>query len=242
MKSRLIDFIQQQFATDYTDFVESSLAIMLIEAWAFIADTLSFKIDQIANEIFIDTVTEIDNAFRLCSLVGFQPQAPIAATALFSATTNTVFTSDVDIPTPVPLTFASGGIQYTMELFPADVNNNPIFNQDIIIPAGQTTNTAIVGVEGQTISDTFAGTGGVSQTFQLTKSPVLWQSVQVAVDGVQWNDVLYFTASQPLREFLVQYDSSYNGYIIFGNNQAGQIPNQGSQIVVTYRIGGGTAG
>jgi hypothetical protein len=52
-----VDFIKEKFADEFTDFVESSLAIMLIENWAFLADTLSFKIDQVANEIFIDTVS-----------------------------------------------------------------------------------------------------------------------------------------------------------------------------------------
>jgi hypothetical protein len=242
MKTRMLDFINQQFSTDFNDFVESSLASMLIEVWAFVADTLSFKIDQIANEIFIDTVTEIDNAFRLCQLVGFQPTPPIAATALFSVSTNTIFTIDVVVPTPLAVSFSANNDTQTIELFPADVNNNPIFNQDIIIPAGQTNNTSVVGVQGQTFTDSFTGTGATNQNYQLTRSPVLWQSIQVAVDGVQWNDVLFFTASQPLREYMVQFDSSYDAFVIFGNSQAGQIPSQGSQIVVSYRVGGGTVG
>ena len=56
MKARLISFIKERFGNEFNDFVESSLALMLIENWSFIADTLSFKIDQIANEVFIDTV------------------------------------------------------------------------------------------------------------------------------------------------------------------------------------------
>ena len=73
MKTRLIEFTQQRFSNEFTDFVESSLAIMLIENWAFIADTLSFKLDQIANEIFIDTVSEIDNAFFVSGQSHFSP-------------------------------------------------------------------------------------------------------------------------------------------------------------------------
>ena len=88
MKSRLTDYIRQEFDKEFSDFVESSLAIMLIENWAFIADTLSFKMDQIANEVFIDTVTEIENIFRLSKLVGFQPQPPIAARSLWTASLN----------------------------------------------------------------------------------------------------------------------------------------------------------
>jgi hypothetical protein len=64
MKTRLVDYIRQNFPDKFNDFVESDLAIMLIENQAFLADLLSFKIDQIANEPFIDTVTELENAFR----------------------------------------------------------------------------------------------------------------------------------------------------------------------------------
>ena len=78
MKTRLVDFIKERFGSSgtelpntFNDFVESSIAIMLIENWAFLADTLSFKMDQIVNEMFIDTVTEVENAFRLAKLVGF---------------------------------------------------------------------------------------------------------------------------------------------------------------------------
>src|SRR5262249_50725088 len=85
MKSRLVDYVKQNFADKSNDFVESDIAIMLIENWAFVADTLSFKIDQIANEIFIDTVTEIENASRLARLAGFRPQPPIAATSMWTA-------------------------------------------------------------------------------------------------------------------------------------------------------------
>src|SRR5690606_18272465 len=94
MKARLVDYIKQQFTDTFNDFVESDLAVMLIENWAFIADTLSFKIDQIANEVFIDTVTEVDNAFRLSTLVGFKPQPPIAGRSLWSGAINNLLETD----------------------------------------------------------------------------------------------------------------------------------------------------
>jgi hypothetical protein len=43
MKTRLLEFTRQKFDKEFSDFVESSLAIMLIENWAFLADTLSFQ-------------------------------------------------------------------------------------------------------------------------------------------------------------------------------------------------------
>lgn len=242
MKARLINYIQQNFGSTFNDFVESDIALMLIENWAFIADTLSFKIDQIANEIFIDTVSQVDNAFRLALLVGFKPQPPIGASSLWSATINNLLDTNLTIPAPVAIDINTNEGLKTIELFPADLNNNPIFNEPIIITAGSFLNTNVVGVEGQTFQQTATGTGQTSQSVQLISGPVIWNSVQVQVDGSTWTQVDYFTDSQPRKEFRVEYDPAYNAFVIFGNNRAGLVPSSGSQIVITFRAGGGYVG
>lgn len=242
MKTRLVEFIKQKFSNEFSDFVESSLAIMLIENWAFIADTLSFKIDQIANEIFIDTVTEIENGFRLSKLVGFKPQPPIAAASMWTASINNPILTDITIPAPFDIKVQSGNRGITVELYPADQENKPIYDQDIIIPAGNIVNAAIVGMEGRTRRQRVNSDGTVGQTIQLSYFPVIYDSVRVDVDGVRWTQVEFFTDSQPRREYRVEFDSTYTAYVIFGNNRAGLMPSQGSQIEITYRQGGGTAG
>jgi hypothetical protein len=242
MKTRLVEFIKQKYSGEFNDFVESSLGIMLIENWAFIADTLSFKIDQIANEVFIDTVTELENAFRLAKLVGFKPQPPISAKSLWTATINNVLDFDLVVPTPLSVSTTSGNTPIRIELFAADSNNNPVFNEDIIIPAGSFVNASVVGLEGFTRNDIVSGTGVVGQTVQLSYFPVIYDSISVYVDGVKWTEVDYFTDSQPRREYRIEFDSNYTGFIIFGNNRAGLLPSQGSQISVTYRTGGGSIG
>lgn len=249
MKSRLVTFIEERFGENgtvipntFNDFSESSIAILLMENFAFLADTLSFKIDQYVNELFIDTVTEIENAFRLSKLVGFTPQPPIAARSMWTASLNAAVVTDVAIPTPLVVDVVSQNTPIIIELFQADSNNRPIFDEDIIIPAGQVTNLSVVGLEGRTINEAFTGTGAIAQTFSLGFTPVIWDSVRVEIDDIRWTQVEYFTDSQPRREFRVEFDSNYNGYIIFGNNRAGMIPSIGSIINVTYRVGGGTIG
>jgi hypothetical protein len=242
MKSRLIDYIKEQFADKFNDFVESDLALMLIENWAFIADTLSFKMDQIANEIFIDTVSEVDNAFRLAILVGFKPQPPVAARSMWSATINNVLETDLVIPTPLLVDITTEQGPRTIELFACDSNGDPIFGENIIVTAGSFLNTSIIGLEGRTFTQSAGGTGNINQFYQLNEGPVIWNSVRVAVDGVEWEQVDYFTDSQPRREFRVEYDPDYNAYVMFGNNRAGLIPTVGSIIDISYRVGGGPAG
>ena len=242
MKPRLVQFIKERFSNDFNDFVESSLAIMLIENFCFLSDLLSFKIDQIANEVFIDTVAEVENAFRLAKLVGFKPTPPISATTLFSASLLQILTVDVIVPPGLSVELVSEGTTINFELFLADSNNNPIFEDDIIIPAGNTVNTSIVGVEGRTFTDTFSGTGASGQSYLLNNGSVIFDSVRVDVDGVRWTEVDFFTDSQPRREYRVEFDSSYNAFVIFGNNKGGLIPGNGSIIRVIYRSGGGTIG
>lgn len=242
MKTRLVNFINEQFSDDFNDFVESSLAIMETECFAFLADTLSFKIDQVANEIFIDTVTELDNAFRLAKLVGFEPTPPIASRSLWSGTLSGVAPINLIISTPHQIQIAASGGTLIMELYAADSNNNVLFDEDIIIPAGATSVTSVIGLQGETRETSFTATGEVGQTLSLTDPNITYDSIKVYIEGSAWERVEYFTDSQPRKEFRVEYNSDYSAWIIFGNNRAGLIPSLGTKIAVTYRIGEGTRG
>ena len=242
MKSRLVAYIKEKFGTEFNDFVESSLGMMLIENWAFIADTLSFKTDQIANEVFIDTVTELDNAIRLAQLVGYTPQPPIAGKSLWSGRVQTPYNVDLEIIAPYAVRILNNNVNTTIELFPSDSLNRPIYDENIYIVGGTLINSNIVGVEGKTYTDAFTAVGGTDQAYLLTYKPVLLDSIRVSVDGVRWEQVKYFTESSPRREYRVEYNSDYSVYIIFGNNRAGFIPSSGSTVQVIYRVGGGTSG
>ena len=249
LKTKLVEFINERFGSSgsvlpntFNDLVEGSIAIMLIENWAFLADTLSFKMDQMVNELFIDTVTEIDNAFRICQLVGFKPTPPIPSRSLWTATINSLQSSDVVLTAPILLDVVSDDGPMTIELFPADSNNNPIFNEDIVIPAGSFYTSSIIGLEGKTITDQFTSQGTTLQSYKTRYSSVIYNSISVKVDGIIWDQVDYFTDSQPRKEYRVEFDSDYSAYVMFGNNRAGLSPSKGSQVEIIYRIGGGTKG
>lgn len=249
LKTRLVEFIRERFGDQgsvlpntFNDLVEGSIAIMLMENWAFIGDMLSFKIDQMVNELFIDTVTEPDNAFRLCRLVGFKPTPPVPATSMWTANLNSVLNSDIVLSTPIPIETATEDGIVTIELFAADSMGRPQFGQDIVIPAGSFSNAAIVGIEGKTFTDNYTGTGQTLQNYQTTKDSVIYDSISVMVDGIMWERVDYFSDSQPRREYRVEFDSNYRAYVMFGNNKAGLSPPNGSQIQIQARQGGGTIG
>jgi hypothetical protein len=242
LKARLLDRIKNNFSDQFSDFIESDLAIMLIEEWAFVGDTLSFKIDQIANEVFIDSVTEVDNAFRLSQLVGFEPLPPIGGRAFWTATIVNNLDSDLILDAIPAIGITAGGASSSVELFPRDSNDNPIFDDPIIIPAGSTSVSNIIGVEGVTTTTTFVGSGESNQILTLPASPVLFDSIRVKVDGASYVRVDAFTDSSPRREFRVEFNADFEAFIVMGSNRAGVIPPVGSNIVITYRTGGGTIG
>lgn len=249
LKDRIREFMFERFGPEgtelpgtFNDFIESSIAIMQMEVMAFIADTLSFKMDQQFNERFLSTVTQTDNAFRIAKQFGMMPQPPISARSFWVVALNGILNRDVVIPSPVEVETSNGQESLQIELYPADSNGNPIFDQDIIIPAGKLENRSIVGLEGLTFQNEFVGTGEVSQIYQLSNGPVIYDSIRVDIDGTMWDGVEYFTDSQPRREYRTDYDADFNAYVIFGNNRAGLIPSQGSRIIVTYRTGGGVKG
>jgi hypothetical protein len=249
LKDRLIKYIQERFGPNgsvlpntFNDFVESDLGIVLIENQAFIGDTLSFKIDQIANEIYTDTVTEVENMFRIAKAEGFEPQPPIAATSFWTGSIISPLTTELRIPSPISVQYAAQGTTVNLELFQTDSQNNPLLGEDIVFPVGTTRISNVIGIEGRTTTDQFVGTGEVGQSYQLNIGPVIFDSIIVKIDGIQWTRVDFFTDSQPRREFRVEYDSNWQAFIIFGNNRAGLIPSPGSVIQASYRVGGGTIG
>jgi hypothetical protein len=242
LKARLVAFTKERFGNQFTDFIESSLAMMLIENWAFIGDTLSYKIDQIANEVFIDTVTELDNAFRLAKLVGYKPLPPVGGVSRFTARMTSTQDINISVPTPLSIPLVADNTTFFIELFAADQYNRPIYDENIVIPAGDIVNSSIVGIEGQSYTDVFIGNGEINQTLVLQYFPVLMDSIRVYVDGVRWEEVEFFTDSKPRTEYRADYNSNFQTFIIFGNNRAGLLPPNGSAIEVRYRAGGGTIG
>jgi uncharacterized alkaline shock family protein YloU len=236
LKRRTLELIKSNFGEKFNDLNESSLAVMLIECWAAMADMLSFKIDQLANELFIDTVTELENAFRLAKLVGYKPIPPLPAKAMFYARINATYSQDLVINAPISINLDGLGYDIAYELFPADGNNDPVFGSSIVIPAGSMFTEAIVGLEGATRKTSFISTGKANQIFTIAYENVFFGSIKVTIGDQLWEEVEHFTEAYPKPEYIVEYDAYYKPSIIFGDNRTGLVPPPESKIKVEFRI------
>ncbi len=65
---------------------DDDFAISLLDAWAVVADILTFYQERLANESYLRTATENLSVFELARLVGYRPKPGVAASTLLAFT------------------------------------------------------------------------------------------------------------------------------------------------------------
>lgn len=76
----------------------SDPSIALLDAWATVADVLSFYQERIANEGYLRTATEMRSMFELSRLVGFQPRPGVASSVYLAYTIDANTTQEIVVP------------------------------------------------------------------------------------------------------------------------------------------------
>ena len=243
IKARTIEYIKKYFPDDYNDFVESDLGIMLVELWAYMADLISFKMDLNVNELFIDTVSQRKNIFRLAKLVGYTPRPPRPAVARIAASIPSAYAFDLKINRGYSISVSSrDGQLLNYQLFPADDTWTPIFDDDIIIPAGSVTNLSIIAIEGVAKNLRATSDGSRFQQYTSVETSVLEGSIEVFINNQKWTQVEFFDENNNGLYYRIEFDQEYRVTIFFADDIRGKIPPQGSNIVISYRVGGGERG
>lgn len=232
IRDDLIDLIPS-FVPEWTSRNSSDFGIVLLQLFAYVADSLNYYADRSANEAFLETATQRGSVIRLARLLGYNPTSTLAAT------TDLTFSNSTGADITVP---AGSQVSTT----PTDSDSTPITfetDEDLVVPA---TSSATVGAtEGTTVSDEQVGVsdGSVDQTFALFNPDVIQGSVQVFVDGVEWNPADHLITCGPYDTcvgFLL--DENDVTSLVFGDGANGVVPAAGAIITATYRVGGGAAG
>ena len=73
-------------------------AIALLDAWATVADVLSFYQERITNEGYLRTATERRSLFELSRLLGYKPRPGVAASVYLAYTIDSNTTQEITIP------------------------------------------------------------------------------------------------------------------------------------------------
>jgi hypothetical protein len=78
----IIDYIRENYPEDFNDYIESSEYLALIDAIAFLGQSLSFRIDLASRENFIELAERKENILRLARMLGYNAKRNIPAKGL----------------------------------------------------------------------------------------------------------------------------------------------------------------
>lgn len=72
IKLSLLDYLKFYYPENFNDYIESSSFVALIEAFAYIAEQLSYRIDMNSHEVFISTTQRKQNILKLAKFISYE--------------------------------------------------------------------------------------------------------------------------------------------------------------------------
>lgn len=231
IRKDLIDLIPN-FAPQWTSRDDSDFGIVLLELFAYMGDLLNYYIDRAANESFLSTATQRDTVLNIAALLNYTPNEPNAATGTVSLSNTTA--SPITVPALTKVATSPDG-----------TGNQIIFETDSAVTIAANSSSSSTITQGITILSEQVGTsdGGTTQSFKISKTGVIGNSVSVNINGITYlkvSSLLDYGPTDPV--FSTFTNSEDYTYIKFGDGVSGRIPPSGSVIYVTYRVGVGRAG
>lgn len=234
---------------EYTDTRQSDAGIVLLELLAQGLDVLSYYQDVLANEVFLVTEEQRNNALKWCQILSYIPKTSTPAEFTQVFVLSSAQTEETVIPAGT-IVKTQGSSTEPEVYFETE--------SDLIIPVGALGNEQEDGeylytvkvVQGVSVLGEFVGssTGSKDQSFKLNYTPVLLDSISVIVNEgngfEKWNRVDNFVDSTSTsKDFLVTINDNDEATITFGDGVFGKIPAvYENGIYCDYRVGGGTQG
>ena len=82
LRRTMVAYLKENYPDDFNDFVESSEYVALIDLIAYVAQSLSFRIDLNARENFLETAERRNSVLRLARLISYNAKRNRPATGL----------------------------------------------------------------------------------------------------------------------------------------------------------------
>jgi hypothetical protein len=235
----------------------ADFGVVMVEAFAYMGDVVSYYIDRVANEGFLATATQRQSILNLSRNYGYIPTGFRAATATVQFVNEAE--SAVVLPSGTQLisTINSGDITFdliwTLEeslTVPASVSQSPgvatarVTNYEEVADRPENASGGEEDIAGELLA---VSNGFPEQSYRLLENQVVDGSVRIFVQNGDifepWTQVLHLTDFGPFDAvFSVITDADDFVTVQFGDGVSGAIPNQLSVIKASYHFGGGSVG
>lgn len=222
------------YAPQWTSRDPADFGIVLVELFSYMGDLLNYYVDRSANEAFLTTASQRDSVLKIAQILGYTPTNNIPAVVTLTFTNSTASPIVVPALTQVASATVVNGTN-TQVLFETD--------EEVTVPANGFINVS--ATQGETVYEENVGSsdGTSDQSFVLSETPVINDSISITVNGTVYSAVQYIIDSSASDAvFYSTTDAEEITTVTFGDGVSGRIPPANSQILVTYRVGGGTVG
>lgn len=222
---------------EWTSRSPSDFGVVMVEAFAYAADILSFYTDRAAGEAFLRTAVQRRSVLDIAQMLNYTPAKGTAARTTLRFTVQPDV-GEVLIPKCTRVSTSGGSTIVYFEL-----------DDDLVINSAVATVGEMTATEGQTyeLEGVGVSNGTAGQIYPLAHSPVIAGTIQVVVDeggGFQrWREVETLLEGDPADSiFVVSEDELGRTLIQFGDDITGRIPAINAVVKVSYRVGGGLRG
>jgi hypothetical protein len=264
LRNELIARVQSRLP-NWTGTDPSDFGLTLIEAFAYMGDTMSYYIDRVANESLLATATNRTNVANLAKQFGYFPGG------YTSATVDVKFTNTATVPSPLPSYGTSVGVvvpEGTRVTGVTKHNGKEVTvtfetGEQVVVPWATNSTTpgtaSVYAIEGSSIiydtpddsnygNQQLISDGTPNQVITLPAYPLVAGLMGVAVkNGTLWErweqvpNLLNSGSSD--KVFVVETDDENQTVkIVFGDGMSGAIPTTNLPVYVAYTLGGGAVG
>jgi hypothetical protein len=214
LRSRLSDYIKQNFPDSFSDFTDQSAGMALLETVCYAGDILNFYLDRQFNELFLTTAQEEKNVVALARNLGYKIRGNSAA-----QNNNIILT--FNYPTSGSISnygfILKAGSRFSNDA--GDSIHEMIYDLDTTTITSSTTSQDIVNnVTSATISG-IQVIAGVTKTYQVKiGAPISFMRIPIPDPNVL--EILSVTSSDGNTWYEVDYLSQENQMIGLMNQQS----------------------
>lgn len=253
LRSDLVSLIRNRTGLDWNPTDPSDLGSILVEAFAYMGDIMSYYIDRSANETSLATAVKRDTLLNFANLYGYKPSGPTPALVNVSFTNNGV--SSIDLPKGTQVMASLATAPFKEVFFETTTSVTALLagqSISILCEEGKTVNTdrpdLIDAVYNIALPSSLGNSDGTAnQEFDVIDTGVVDNSITVYVGQgsafTPWAYVSSLSEHGPTElVFTTRQNEDGTLTVIFGDGVTGAIPSAGQLISTVYKTSVGVAG
>lgn len=226
----------------WKDNVEGGMGSSLVRMFSYVADLLTYRINVLANENYLDTVQIKENILKIIKLLNYKVKRAVPSHGEVKLWIKDAAANNIVIPQGTRLSTADNIVFYT------------VYENELIAGEKEITVKVVQGVEKEI---SYTSTAEKNQEFLLNSDSTsyyvgdaIWPNseyeysgLKVYVDDEEWTEIdSLVNADADGEDYYVEQFSDYAIRVVFGDDTFGKVPPVNSLIKFVFNLNIGKFG